>query len=182
MTRSTGRVFLAFVATAMIGMPLMAQDVELPLTWEGKGVGVFVSEGGTNEMDLQLKPSVDEEGTVFGESERGRRGSNVWKRSSCTRTRVILSGWAASSMKTKTSTRAPLSTIRPRMNESNEREAGGWNAYEIVCKGGTIEASINGQLQNKATGLSLARGYIGFQSEGAPIVFRNFQLTPLGDE
>jgi hypothetical protein len=67
----------------------------------------------------------------------------------------------------------------PRMNDSNEKEPGGWNTYEIVCKGDTIELKINGQLQNKATGVGLRRGYIGLQSEGAPIVFRNIKLTPL---
>ena len=67
----------------------------------------------------------------------------------------------------------------PRMNDSNEKERGGWNKYEIVCKGDTIEVTINGQLQNKATGVSIRKGYIGFQSEGVPIMFRNINLTPL---
>jgi hypothetical protein len=67
----------------------------------------------------------------------------------------------------------------PRMNDSNEKEPGDWNKYEIVCKGDTIEVTINGQLQNKATGVSIRKGYIGFQSEGVPIVFRNIKLTPL---
>ena len=67
----------------------------------------------------------------------------------------------------------------PRMNDSNEKEPGGWNTYEITCKGDTVEATINSQLQNKATGVSLRKGYIGFQSEGVPIMFRNIKLTPL---
>ena len=67
----------------------------------------------------------------------------------------------------------------PRMNESNEKGLGGWNRYEIICKGGTIEAKINGQLQNKATGVNISKGYIGLQSEGVPIMFRNIELTPL---
>ncbi len=67
----------------------------------------------------------------------------------------------------------------PRMNDSNEKEPGGWNKYEIICKGDTIEASVNGQLQNKATGVALQKGYIGLQSEGVPIMFRNIKLTPL---
>ena len=67
----------------------------------------------------------------------------------------------------------------PRMNESNEKEAGGWNKYEIVCKDNTIELKVNGQFQNRATGVSIRKGYIGFQSEGVPIMFRNFKLTPL---
>ncbi|MHC4088369.1 MAG: 3-keto-disaccharide hydrolase [Planctomycetota bacterium] len=67
----------------------------------------------------------------------------------------------------------------PRMNDSNEKKSGGWNKYEIVCKGDTIEVTINGLLQNKATGVGIRKGYIGFQSEGVPIVFRNIKLTPL---
>jgi len=67
----------------------------------------------------------------------------------------------------------------PRMNDSNEKEPGGWNKYEIVCKGDTIEATINGQLQNKATGVNISKGYIGLQSEGVPIIFRNIKLTPM---
>jgi hypothetical protein len=67
----------------------------------------------------------------------------------------------------------------PRMNDSNEKTPGGWNKYEIVCKGDTVELKINGLFQNKATGVSIRKGYIGFQSEGVPIMFRNFKLTPL---
>jgi len=67
----------------------------------------------------------------------------------------------------------------PRMNDSNEKKPGGWNTYEIVCNGDTIELKVNGQLQNKATGVSVRKGYIGFQSEGSPIMFRNIKLTPL---
>ncbi len=67
----------------------------------------------------------------------------------------------------------------PRMNDSNEKELGGWNTYEITCQGDTIEATINGQLQNRATGVTIRKGYIGLQSEGVPIMFRNITLTPL---
>jgi len=66
----------------------------------------------------------------------------------------------------------------PRKNESNEKKPGDWNKYEIVCKGDTVELTINGQLQNKATGVTIRKGYIGFQSEGVPISFRNIKLTP----
>ena len=73
---------------------------------------------------------------------------------------------------------SPIS-YTPRMNDSNEKNPGGWNTYEIICLGDTIELKVNGQLQNKATGVSIRKGYIGFQSEGVPIMFRNFKLTPL---
>ena len=67
----------------------------------------------------------------------------------------------------------------PHMNDPSEKELGEWNKYEITCKGDTIEATINGQLQNKATGVNISKGYIGLQSEGVPIMFRNIKLTPL---
>ncbi len=67
----------------------------------------------------------------------------------------------------------------PRMNDSNEKKPGDWNKYEIVCKGDTIEVTINGQFQNKATGVGIRKGHIGLQSEGVPIFFRNIKLTSL---
>jgi hypothetical protein len=67
----------------------------------------------------------------------------------------------------------------PHMVDPSEKEIGQWNKYEITCKGDTIEASINGRLQNKATGVNISKGYIGLQSEGVPIVFRNIKLTLL---
>jgi len=67
----------------------------------------------------------------------------------------------------------------PHMSDPSEKELGEWNKYEITCKGDTIEATINDQLQNKATGVNISKGYIGLQSEGVPIMFRNIKLTPL---
>lgn len=71
------------------------------------------------------------------------------------------------------------SRYAPKMNESNEKASGGWNSYEITCKGDEIELKINGVLQNKGTGIPLQKGFIGFQSEGVPIALRNLKLTPL---
>ena len=67
----------------------------------------------------------------------------------------------------------------PRMKDSSEKTPGEWNKYEIICKGDTVEATINGQLQNKVTGVTISKGYIGLQSEGVPIMFRNIELTPI---
>lgn len=67
----------------------------------------------------------------------------------------------------------------PRIDDSNEKNLGEWNKYEIVCKGDTMELTINGRLKNKATGMDVRKGYIGFQSEGVPIIFRNIKLTLL---
>ncbi len=67
----------------------------------------------------------------------------------------------------------------PRKHDSNETKPGNWNTYEIVCKGDTMELTVNGQFQNLATGVCVEKGYVGLQSEGSPIMFRNIKLTPL---
>ena len=62
---------------------------------------------------------------------------------------------------------------------STQKTPDDWNKYEILCSDDTIELKVNGQFQNKTTGISINKGYIGFQSEGVPIMFRDFKLTPL---
>ncbi len=64
--------------------------------------------------------------------------------------------------------------------ESSEKPLGEWNQYKVVCKGDTIELYINGTLQNRATGCTVTSGFIGLQSEGTPIEFRNIHIEPMG--
>ncbi len=68
MTHSTKKIVLALVAAVMTAMPCMAQEVELPFTWKGKGTGSFISEGGIEELDFQFELSVDEQGVVKGQT------------------------------------------------------------------------------------------------------------------
>ena len=67
----------------------------------------------------------------------------------------------------------------PKMQPTNEKPAGEWNSYDIVCKGSTIELKVNGLLQNRATNCSLSSGSIGLQAEGSKIQFRNLWIEPL---
>ena len=67
----------------------------------------------------------------------------------------------------------------PKKHESNEKEPGQWNTYDIICKDNTITLYVNGLLQNTATQTSVDSGMIALQSEGSPIEFRNVILTPL---
>lgn len=70
--------------------------------------------------------------------------------------------------------------VAPKQNPSNEKKPGEWNTYEIICEGDTMQLIVNGVVQNKATGAQVpAKGYIGVQSEGSPIMFRNILVTPL---
>ncbi len=66
-----------------------------------------------------------------------------------------------------------------RMNPANEKPAGEWNSYDIVCKGNTIEVTVNGVLQNTATNCSLTKGAIALQAEGCKIQFRNIWIEPI---
>ncbi len=66
-----------------------------------------------------------------------------------------------------------------RQHDSSEKPIGEWNTYEIVCRGDTVTLTVNGVLQNTATGLTITDGTIGLQSEGMPIEFRRVELTPL---
>jgi len=59
-----------------------------------------------------------------------------------------------------------------------EKPAGQWNVYEIHCKKGTIRCFVNGVLQNEGMKAEPNTGWIGLQSEGGPIEFRNIYLLP----
>jgi hypothetical protein len=74
------------------------------------------------------------------------------------------------------------SRVVAKMAESSENPAGEWNTMEVTCKTNTIEVSVNGTLQNKATGISDSKGHICLQSEGKDIEFRNVYLTRLPQE
>ncbi len=67
----------------------------------------------------------------------------------------------------------------PKSGKDSEAAPGKWNTMVAVCKGNTIELSVNGVLQNKATETTVTEGYIGLQSEGTPIEFRHIVLERL---
>jgi len=66
-----------------------------------------------------------------------------------------------------------------KFGKHNEKEPGQWNIYEVWCVGDTVRPYVNGKLMNEATGCSLSEGKIGFQSEGAPLEFRNINIEPV---
>lgn len=69
--------------------------------------------------------------------------------------------------------------VIPKQHDSNEKEAGEWNTYDITVKGNSITATVNGLLQNSGTGVALTTGRIALQSEGSPIEFRNIWIEKL---
>jgi hypothetical protein len=66
-----------------------------------------------------------------------------------------------------------------RPGPSREKSAGEWNSYDVTCSGGTITLAVNGEEVNRVRDVVPNAGYIGLQTEGTPIDFRNVTLTPL---
>jgi hypothetical protein len=69
--------------------------------------------------------------------------------------------------------------VVPKLNPANEKPQGEWNNYDIVCKGNTIEVTVNGVLQNTATNCSTTKGAIALQAEGCKIQFRNLWIEKI---
>jgi hypothetical protein len=59
------------------------------------------------------------------------------------------------------------------------KPVGEWNQEEVTCKDGSIVCKLNGIEVCRGTGASPDQGFIGLQSEGAPIRFRNLTIKPL---
>jgi hypothetical protein len=62
---------------------------------------------------------------------------------------------------------------------SNERPLGAWNDYEIVCDGGHITLTVNGEVVNEGFDAEEVPGKIALESEGAEIHFRDVVLVPI---
>jgi hypothetical protein len=65
--------------------------------------------------------------------------------------------------------------------QSNEKEIGEWNEYEITLVGGKLTLEVNGKKVNECEGCDQVAGKIGLQSEGAEIHFRTVKLKPIQD-
>jgi hypothetical protein len=59
------------------------------------------------------------------------------------------------------------------------KPVGQWNEEEVTCREGTIACKINGVEVSRGTEATVQGGPIGWQSEGAPIRFRNLAIKKL---
>lgn len=67
--------------------------------------------------------------------------------------------------------------VKPRLADSSpERPVGEWNEMTFRCTGGHLEVTLNGAVVNEAD-CAADRGFIGFQSEGGAMEFRNLYLV-----
>jgi hypothetical protein len=64
------------------------------------------------------------------------------------------------------------------MTEDRVKPAGEWNTFDIRCVGDTCTLAVNGKVVNTAK-VGQAKGYIGLESEGYLITFKDFRLHEL---
>lgn len=64
---------------------------------------------------------------------------------------------------------------------SEERSKGTpeWNHYRIVCSNGVIRLHVNGKEVSGGEDCNYRKGYLGLESEGGPIDFRNLRILEL---
>jgi hypothetical protein len=72
----------------------------------------------------------------------------------------------------------PAFPMIQKRESSNEKPLGEWNKAVIEVKDGKITVSINDVFQNQGSS-KVKEGYIGFQSEGGPVRFKNIKVTAL---
>jgi len=65
-----------------------------------------------------------------------------------------------------------------KIEKSSENPAGEWNSYDISVTDKSIKLVVNGVTQNFGKNPTYTEGFIGLQSEGGPMEFRNIYLTP----
>jgi hypothetical protein len=61
----------------------------------------------------------------------------------------------------------------------NEKAAGEWNTYEVICRGDTVRNYVNGRLMNQVEGCNPSSGAIAMQSEGGEWELRKIYVEPL---
>jgi len=137
-----------------------------------------IIEGGTGDLwVVPVNGNVDDEGRPVAlalSAEIGKQGkASIWREGR--EKTVVRSGcvnWYG---------RDPdwTDTLGFRGREDVESPFGQWTHCEAICRGDTLEYRVNGKLVNKAFDLSVTRGKLFFQTEGAEVWYRDIVLTPL---
>lgn len=68
-------------------------------------------------------------------------------------------------------------------SENRSKPSPEWNSYRIECKDGVLRLHVNGKEVSGGSDCDWRKGYIGLESEGSPVEFRNIRLQelPAGD-
>jgi hypothetical protein len=69
--------------------------------------------------------------------------------------------------------------VRSMSIENRAKGRGEWNSYTVVAIDGVVKLAVNGKFVNGLSQASQKKGYLGLQSEGAEIHFRNIRIMEL---
>jgi hypothetical protein len=64
-------------------------------------------------------------------------------------------------------------------SEERSKPSPEWNHYRIVCNDGVIRLHVNGKEVSGGEECNWRKGYIGLESEGSPVEFRNLRIKEL---
>lgn len=73
----------------------------------------------------------------------------------------------------------PSQGVIKRQGPPEEKPAGEWNTYEIICRGDSVKNYVNGGLTNQVEGCNVSAGAIALQSEGGEWELRKIYIEPL---
>ena len=68
---------------------------------------------------------------------------------------------------------------RSKSLENRCKGKGEWNVYDVVFVDGVVKLSVNGKFVNGISHAAVKKGYLGLESEGAEIHFRNIRIMEL---
>jgi hypothetical protein len=68
--------------------------------------------------------------------------------------------------------------LQKEMKENRVKAPGKWNVYDVRCVAATCTLAVNGEIVN-TTQVGLDKGYVGLESEGFQIEFKDMRLEEL---
>ncbi len=63
--------------------------------------------------------------------------------------------------------------------EKRSKSSPEWNHYKIVAQNGTLRLSVNGKVVSGGDDADWRKGYLGLESEGSPVEWRNIRIKEL---
>lgn len=73
----------------------------------------------------------------------------------------------------------PSKGMRSFPTEKRSKPSPEWNHYRITCESGTIRLAVNGKEVSGGSDCVWRKGYIGLESEGGPVDWRNLRIKEL---
>lgn len=144
------------------------------------GIEAQVIEGGTGDILVVVGNMPDGKPmpiTLTAETAKDRDGETIWKKGGERKTfnTFVRVNWFGRDPDWK-------DVVDYRGKQDIESPGKEWTRLDVICDGGHIQYLVNGTLANEAFDVSPSSGKILFQTEGAEVYVRRFELLPLDSE